>query len=253
MKTLRDTWLVFGRYFGITVRNPAWMVISLTQPLVYLLLFAPLLTSIAKVPGFPSGGAYNVFIPGLLIQLGLFGAAFVGFSLIAELRQGVVERMRVTPVSRLALLLGRALRDVLTVIVGSLLLVAVSLPFGLRLHAGGLLVMLALQALIALMMASASYALALWLRSEDALAPLLTTVTLPLLLLSGVLLPLTLAPAWLRAIAALNPLAYAVDAARAVFNDHLSDPTVAKGVAIMLVLAAVSVIWAARSFGRAVA
>jgi ABC-2 type transport system permease protein len=252
MKTLLDTWLVFRRYIGLTLRNPAWVVISLTQTLVYLLLFAPLLTSIAKVPGFPSGGAYNVFIPGLLIQLGLFGAAFVGFSLISELRLGVVERMRVTPVSRLALLLGRALRDVITVLVGSLILIVVSLPFGLRLHLGGLLVMLALQALIGLMMASASYALALWLRSEDSLAPVLTTVSLPLLLLSGVLLPLSLAPAWLRAIAAVNPLSYAVDAARAVFNDHLADPSVVKGVAIMVVLAAAAVAWAARSFGRAV-
>jgi ABC-2 type transport system permease protein len=252
MKTLLDTWLVFRRYIGLTLRNPAWVVISLTQPLVYLLLFAPLLASIAKVPGFPSGGAYNVFIPGLLIQLGLFGAAFVGFSLISELRLGVVERMRVTPVSRLALLLGRALRDVITVLVGSLILIAVSLPFGLQLHFGGLLVMLALQALIGLMMASASYALALWLRSEDSLAPVLTTVSLPLLLLSGVLLPLSLAPAWLRAIAAVNPLSYAVDAARAVFNDHLGDPSVFRGVVIMLVLAAAAVAWAARSFGRAV-
>lgn len=253
MRTLRDTWLVFRRYLGLTLRNPAWVVISLTQPLIYLFLFAPLLTSIAKVPGFPSGGAYNVFIPGLLIQLGLFGAAFVGFGLISELRLGVVERMRVTPISRLALLLGRALRDVVTILVGSLILVVVSLPLGLRLHLGGLLVMLALQALIGLMMASASYALALWLRSEDSLGPVLTTVSLPLLLLSGVLLPLSLAPAWLRAIAALNPLSYAVDAARAVFNDHLADPSVLKGVVIMVLLAAAAVAWAARSFGRAVA
>ena len=53
-----------------------------------------------------------MFVPGLLIQLALFGTLFVGFGLIAELRAGVVERMRVTPVSRFAMLLGRTLRDV---------------------------------------------------------------------------------------------------------------------------------------------
>ena len=128
MKILRDTWLVFGRYLGLFLRNPVWVVIGVVQPLLYLLLFAPLLKSIAAMPGFPPGGAYNVFVPGLLIQLGLFGASGVGFSLIAELRFGVVERLRVTPVSRLALLLGRALRDMLTLLIQSLLLVLVALP-----------------------------------------------------------------------------------------------------------------------------
>jgi ABC-2 type transport system permease protein len=75
MKLLRDIWLVFERYFGIFVRNPAWVVIGVVQPALYLLLFAPLLKSIAAVPGFPRGGAYNVFVPGLLVQLGMFGAA----------------------------------------------------------------------------------------------------------------------------------------------------------------------------------
>src|ERR1700716_2273857 len=116
MKLLKDTWIVFVRYVQILLGNPAWIIIGGVQPLLYLLLFAPLLKSIAATPGFPSGGAYNVFVPGFLIQLGLFGASGVGFNLIAELRFGVVERMRVTPVSRLALLLGRALRDILTLV-----------------------------------------------------------------------------------------------------------------------------------------
>lgn len=253
MKIAADTWFVFRRHMAITLRNPAWVVIGLVQPVLYLVLFAPLLKSIASVRGFPAGGAYNVFVPGLLIQLGLFGSAFVGFSLIAELRGGVVERLRVTPVSRLALLLGRALRDVVNLLVTSALLVLLSVPFGLVLHPVGLAVILALQALIGLMFASLSYALALWLQSEDAFAPVLTTVTLPLLLLSGVLLPLSLAPAWLRDVAAANPLSYAVDAARALFNDHLSDPSVPKGVAIMAALAAMAVVIAAQRFSRTAA
>src|SRR5216684_188325 len=192
------------------LRNPVWVIIGVIQPVFYLILFAPLLESIAKSPGFPSGGAYNVFVPGLLIQLGLFGASGVGFGLIAELRSGVIERMRVTPVSRFALLLG-------------------------------------------LMMTPVSYAVALWLRSEDSFAPLIFTVSLPLLLLSGVLLPLSFAPAWLRAIAAANPLAYAVDASRAIFNNQLSDPSIGIAVAIMVVLASIAISFAARAFGRAVA
>jgi ABC-2 type transport system permease protein len=253
VKTLRDIWLVFLRYWGIFVRNPAWVVIGVLQPVLYLVLFAPLLKSIASVQGFPPGGAYNVFVPGLLIQLGMFGAAGVGFSLIAELRAGVVERFRVTPVSRLALLLGRAFRDILMLLMQATILIILSLPFGLSIHFTGVLVVLALVGLLGLLMASISYACALWLKSEDSFAPLIFTATLPLLLLSGVLLPLTLAPGWLRAIAAANPLSYAVDAARAVFNDHLGDVSVEKGVLLTAILAVFAVAIAVRAFGRALA
>jgi ABC-2 type transport system permease protein len=253
MKVLRDTWLVFGRYWGLFIHNPVWVAVGVVQPLLYLILFAPLLKSIARTPGFPSGGAYNVFVPGLLVQLGMFGAAGVGFSLIAELRMGVIERLRVTPVSRVALLLGRALRDIVSILVQSLILILLALPFGLSIHPIGVVVVLALIALIGLLTASIAYAVALWVRSEDSYAPIIFTSSLPILLLSGVLLPLGLAPQWLRNIAAANPLSYAVDAARAVFNDHLGDPSVVKGVTIMAVLSVVAVVVGARAFGRAVA
>jgi ABC-2 type transport system permease protein len=253
VKLARDTWLVFGRYFGLFIRNPAWVALGVLQPVIYLVLFAPLLQPVSRLQGFGSGGAYNVFVPGLLVQLGMFGAAGVGFSLIAELRAGVIERLRVTPVSRVALLLGRALRDMLSIVVQSLILILLSLPFGLSIHPIGVVITLGLIALIGLMTASIAYALALWARDENTYAPIIFTSTLPILLLSGVLLPLGLAPQWLRNVAAVNPLSYAVDAARAVFRDQISDPSVTKGVAIMLVLSIVAIVIGARSFGRAVA
>lgn len=253
MKLLRDTWLIFQRYIGIFVRNPAWVIIGLIQPILYLLLFAPLLKGISSSRGFPPGGAYNVFVPGLLIQLGLFGASGVGFGLIAELRAGVIERFRVTPVSRFALLLGRALRDILVLVVQSLILLLLSIPFGLQATFSGVLVMLGLVALIGLGMSSICYAAALALRSEDSYAPLIFTISLPLLLLSGVLLPLTLAPQWLQNIAAANPLSYAVTAARDMFNGNAGSPDVVKGLVIMVALCVVGVFIGARSFNRAVA
>src|SRR3954454_14331628 len=111
METVRDTLLIFRRQLRLTLRNPVWVVIGLIQPFLYLAFFGPLLKNVAGAPGFPEGSAWQVFVPGLLVQLGLFGTALVGFGIIAEYRAGVIERMRVTPVSRLALLLGRVLRD----------------------------------------------------------------------------------------------------------------------------------------------
>ena len=253
MKLLKDTWLMFQRYLFVFLRNPAWVAIGVIQPLLYLVLFAPLLKSLVNVQGFPAGGAYNVFVPGLLIQLGLFGASGVGFGLIAELRDGVIERFRVTPVSRFALLLGRALRDILTLVMQSLILLLLAIPFELKPTFVGVIVMLELVALIGLGMASLAYAAALALKSEDSYAPLIFTLSLPLLLLSGVLLPLNLAPQWLQDIAKANPLSYAVNAARDLFNGKGFDQAVLEGLVIMAALAVVGVVIGARRFTRAIA
>ncbi len=252
MRLLRDTWLQFGRAMWLTLHSPVWVFVGLTQPILYLVLFAPLLKSLAG-PGLTPDAAFNLFVPGLLIQLGLFGAAFVGFGLIDEMRHGVVERMRVTPTNRLAMLLGRAGRDIAITLVQGLLLIGVAVPFGLTVSIEGMLVVLGLLALMGLLMASVSYALALKLRDEDSFAPLLMTVTLPLLLLSGVLLPLTLAPDWLRTLASINPLSHAVDAARALFNGQFGDPSVVPGVVLMAVLALAGVLIGRRAFDRMVA
>src|SRR5205823_13965775 len=117
-------------------------------------------------------------------------------------------------VSRLALLLGRSGRDIVALLFQAVILTSLALPFGLTVRPADLALALALLALIALLLSAVSYALALKLRSEDALAPLLNAVSMPVLLLSGILLPLS---GWLKHVGAWNPFTYAVDAARALF------------------------------------
>jgi ABC-2 type transport system permease protein len=253
MRVLFDTWLIFRRSVTLTLRNPVWIVMGLMQPILYLLLFGPLLNNIARMPGFPPGGAFNVFVPGILVMTALFGTVFVGFGLCDEVREGVVERMLVTPMSRVAMLLGRSLRDVVFLLCQAVLLVVLAIPFGLSVNGGGLIVALALLALVGLAMSPLSYSLALILGSEDALAPTVNAIALPLLLLSGVMLPMTLAPDWLQMLAKANPLYHAVVATRDLFNADLGDPEVVIGVAMMAALAALMIAIGARSFSRAAA
>lgn len=243
---IRDTWLVFTRQCVLVLRNPVWVIVGIFQPLCFLLLFGPLLD------GMPQVGGYEAFVPGLLIQLAMFGAMFVGFALIAELRAGVLERMRVTPVSRLALLLGRCLRDIVQLLIQSVILVVIALPFGLDVKLADLALALALMALIGLLFSAFSYGVALIVRSEDALAPLLNSLVIPLLLLSGILLPVSLGPGWLQTIAKWNPFSWAVDAARALFAGHPGDPSVWKALVIVGVLAAAAATWSAREFARSI-
>jgi ABC-2 type transport system permease protein len=252
MRTLRDTRLIYVRSLMLTLRNPVWVMVGLTQPIFFLVLFGPLLEGVSAAGG-ATANAYNVFVPGLLVYLALFTTAFVGFGLIAEMRAGVIERMRVTPVSRVAMLLGRSLRDVTILLVQAILLVAVAVPFGLVVDLEGLVVTLFLMVLVGLFLAPLSYALGLLTKDENAFAPIINLALLPILLLSGVLLPMAFAPGWLQTLADLNPLSYAVDAARALFNGSYADPVVLTGVVLMAVLAAAAVWVGARAFGRSVA
>ena len=102
-------------------------------------------------------------------------------------------------------------------------------------------------------MSPLSYTLALILGSEDALAPTINAIALPLLLLSGVMLPMSLAPGWLQTLATLNPLYHAVAATRDLFNATFGQGEVLIGVSLMGVLAIVAVTVGARAFSRAAA
>jgi ABC-2 type transport system permease protein len=250
MKALHDTWLIYRRSTILTLRQPVWIIMGIFQPILYLVLFGPLLEASTKAAG-AGTNAFNWFIPGLLVQTAVFGGAFVGFGLVAELRYGVVERMRVTPMSRFAMLVGRSLRDVTILVAQGILMIVLAIPFGLHLDPAGAAVTIALLALIGLVTAPLSYTAALVLKSEDALAPVVQGIALPLLLLSGILLPMALAPDWLRFIASLNPLTHAVDASRALFNGDWANPEVAIGVSITTVLAVLAVWLASRAFSRA--
>ena len=102
-------------------------------------------------------------------------------------------------------------------------------------------------------MAPLSYAGALILKSEDAFAPLINAIALPLLLLSGILLPMALAPDWLQFLSTINPLTHAVDAARALFNADWGNPDIRVGVLITSIFAVFAIWVGSRAFSRSVA
>lgn len=251
---VRDAWLVFRRQFAIAMRNPAWVGVGIMQPILYLVLFGPLMQRIVEsTPGFPPGSAWQILVPGLLIQLGLFGSMFAGFGLLADLKNGVIERMRVTPVNRLGLLLGRAMLDAGTLLVQAVLLMAIAyLVFGMRAPIGGVLLSLVIVALLAITLASCSYATALIVKSEEAFPVIVTTVSLPLMLLSGILIPITtgLAPSWLYWISRFNPFTHVMETERGAFRGDYTVDALFTGSVVLLVMTVLAVWWGARTFQR---
>jgi ABC-2 type transport system permease protein len=250
MSLLRETVLIFRRYLMLSLRDPGFVTAGLGQPIIFLVLYGPLMTRMIRSPGMSVAQAWQVYVPGVLVQLSLFGAAFVGFTIISEWRSGVLDRMRVTPASRLALLLGRVLRDVVVLVAQAGILLLVALPFGLRVSAGGVLLGLAFVAVLATSLSALSYTLGMAVKSEMALGPMLNGVTLPLLLLSGVLLPMSFAPQWLDLMSRVTPFRYIVDAVREAFLGHVTAGALVPAAAITAGLAVLAMALAVRTFRR---
>ncbi|KUM70870.1 ABC transporter permease [Streptomyces curacoi] len=243
-----DTALIYGRYLRQSLRSRFALFFGVLMPLLYLLFFGPLLT------GLPLGGrgsSWQVLVPGLLLQLGLFGASFAGFAIIMENGQGVVERMRVTPVSRLALLLGRVLRDATVFVFQAVLLVLAALVMGLRAPLPGVLIGFAFVALLTVSLASLSYALAMKVRTPQEFGPAVNALTLPMMLLSGLMLPMTLGPAWLDVLSRFIPFRYLVDAVRDAYVGSYATAHMLYGVLVAVAFAALAVTVGTRVFRTA--
>jgi ABC-2 type transport system permease protein len=245
---LHDIGLIYGRYLRQSLRSRFAMLFGALMPLLYLLFFGPLLT------GLPLGGqgsSWQVLVPGLLLQLGLFGALFAGFMVILENGAGVVERMRVTPVSRLALLLGRVLRDATVFVFQAVLVVLAALAMGLRAPVTGVLIGFGFVALLTVSLASLSYAVAMKVRTPQEFGPLVNAVSLPSMLLSGLMLPMSLAPSWLDVLSHFVPFRYLVDAMRDAYVGEYTGAPMLYGALVAVGFTALAVTVGTRVFRTA--
>ncbi|MCL6106206.1 MAG: ABC transporter permease [Actinobacteria bacterium] len=253
MKTLRDIALLYRRSFVQTFRVPVWLAISFSTPLLYLALFTPLLKSLPGGSEFPPGiNVLEIFLPGILALMAFMSGASAGFSTIFELQAGYTERIRVTPASRLALLIGPILSSLTWTFFFMTMIVVVAEPFGFPIHIAGLLIAYVLLALLMVLFASFSIAVALLTKEINSFAAVVNGINLPLLLLAGILLPLELGPAWMRVIGHFNPLYYVVEGDRLLAAGHLWNTTIAEGFLVMVPLTALAVVWATRVYRRAV-
>ncbi|GGN67767.1 ABC transporter [Actinoplanes lobatus] len=227
-----DTRVVFSRELRPVLRDPFTVIFSMIQPLFFLGLFAPLL------PDSPDGGSpLQWFVPGIIVMSCLFGSSMTGSNLLYEMQTGSHERMLVTPLRRPALLIGRALKEIVPMIAQAALIVAVCIPFGFELHLGGALLGVVILAGFCIGLGALSYTLALASKNKEWMFwTVQQTLLFPLLLLAGVLLPIENGPGWLQALSRINPMTYVVDAERALFNGEVLARSTLEGlVAAVLV------------------
>lgn len=227
---VRDTGIVMVRELRPVLRDPFSVVFGLVQPLVFLALFGPLLVGSLGGAEVLGGSVWQWFVPAILVMTTLFGTAVTGSNLLYEFHTGAHERMLVTPLSRPSLLIGRSLKELVPLTGQAVILIAVMIPFGFELHVIGALAGLALLGVLGIGLGAFSYALAIAVRRQEWMFWVVhQSVLFPLMILSGMLLPLETGPGWMQAVARANPLAYVVDAERALFAGDLTTAAVGWG------------------------
>lgn len=248
---VQDTATVFVREFQLVLRDPFSLIFSLLQPLVFLGLFAPLLAGSLSADQLGGESPLTWFLPGVVVMIALFGTGSTGANLLFELMTGSYERVLATPVSRAAILVGRALKELAPLVVQAVIITLAAVPFGVTFSPVGVLVGLAILGVFGVGLGALSYALALAARNREWLFwGVQQTLIFPLLILSGMMLPLESGPAWMRAAATINPLTYVVDAERAAFTGALADPAILSGFVAAAATCVVGLLVGIRSVQR---
>ncbi|HTZ64683.1 MAG TPA: ABC transporter permease [Solirubrobacteraceae bacterium] len=249
MTALRQSRQVYLRGLRVLRRQPAYLGMTLFQPIIWLLLFGALFKSVSQIPGFH--GSYIDFLtPGVVVMLAVFSAGWTGMGFVEDIHGGVMDRMLASPVWRGALNLGTVAYAAFAVVVQTLVIVVLALALGADFKGGvgGILLLCLVAALLAAVFASLSNSVGLLARERETVIGAVTLVQLPLTFLSAALMQRNLLPAWMRTAAKFNPVNWAVEGARSAAMQKIDWGLVATRIGLLALLALVCAFLAARAF-----
>jgi ABC-2 type transport system permease protein len=214
---LNQTGLLTARQLRAFLRMPAYLVINLIQPIIWLLLFGALFASVVDIPGFSGGSSYLVFLtPGIVMMMALFGSAWAGTSYIQDMDRGVMDRFLTSPTSRGGLIVANMLYQAVLTVLQTLVVLGVAGLVGARFGGGlvGLLILLLSAVLLTFVFAALSNAIALLARQQTALIAISQVLAFPLMFLSSAIMDTSLSPKWVQDVARYNPFEWSVIAGR---------------------------------------
>jgi ABC-2 type transport system permease protein len=232
------------------LRQPAYVLITLVQPVIWLLLFGALFKRVVEIPGFGTRSYVTFLTPGVVIMTALFSAGWSGMGFIEDIDRGVLDRFLVSPVRRGGLMAGSLAYGALTVVVQSLVIVGLGLATGARFDGGvaGGAVLVACAVLVGVAISSLSNALGLLARQRETLIGATQFVMLPLTFLSSAMMQVRLMPAWMQDVTRYNPLNWAVEASREALGSGADWGFVGPRLGGLLALAVVCAWLATRAF-----
>jgi ABC-2 type transport system permease protein len=249
---VRHSSFLTTRSLRTLLRQPAYLLITLVQPVIWLLLFGQLFKSVVDIPGFSDRyGTYLEFItPGVIVMTALFSSGWAGTVYIEDMTIGVMDRLLASPVRRGAMMAASLVYQSITTAIQTLIVFGIAWVAGARWDGGlvGVGVTIVCAVLIAMIIAAFSNAIALLVRQQEALIGISQFIVLPLQFLSSAVMDVELAPEWVRHVARYNPVDWAVTASREALSQHTAWGAVLPRIGWLALLALVMGWLATRAF-----
>jgi ABC-2 type transport system permease protein len=232
-----------------TLRRPAWWIPPIIFPMALMAVNAGGLERMTLLPGFPTDSFYAFALAVPFIQGALFATMNAGTDLARDIETGFFNRVSLTPVRGVALLLGSLAGVVVLAIFQAVVYLLVGLAIGVEIRSGwlGALVLLLLAALIALGFGAIGAMLALRTGSGEAIQGLFP-VLFVFLFISSMNIPRNFIETdWFRIAATANPVSYLLEAVRSLIIEPWDVETLLLGIAVVAVLVVAAMAVAARA------
>jgi ABC-2 type transport system permease protein len=252
-----QTWYMTQRQLMVFVRQPAFAVITLIQPVIWLFLFGNLFKGVVELGGFGTTSYLDYLVPGVVVMSALSSNMWAGMATLDEIQRGTLDRFLTTPVSRAALMNGNVVNNGLVTALQSVLIVLLGLLGGADYPGGigGIAVLVLASVLLGTVFGALSNALGMLVRERESIIGINTFLLLPLTFLSSAFMAPAQMPSWMRHIADFNPLNWAMVAGRSAMS---ADPdwglVLSRGGALLAL--AVAAVWLSirtfRSYQRSV-
>ena len=248
--TISQTWYMTQRQLMVFARQPAYAVITLIQPVIWLFLFGSLFKKVVHLGGFGTTSYLGYLVPGVVVMSALSSNMWAGMSTLDEIQRGTLDRFLITPVSRAALMNGNVVTNGLTTALQSVIIVLLGLLGGADYPGGtgGVAVLVIASVLLGTVFGALSNALGMLVRERESIIGINTFLLLPLTFLSSAFMAPSQMPAWMRHIADFNPLNWAMIAGRSAMSAHPDLGGVLTRGGALLGLAVVAVWLSIRTF-----
>jgi ABC-2 type transport system permease protein len=218
---VHTTWMT-GRQVRAIARQPAYLIIMLIQPVIWLFLFGSLFRKVVELPGFGTGSYLDYLVPGVVVMSALSASMWSGMTVLEEIDRGVMDRFLVLPLHRSAIINASAVMQALTCAVQSVIIVLLGWAGGAHYAGGitGLLVLIVTAVLVAIVFSAFSNTVGMLARQRETIIGINSFLLLPLTFLSTAFMAESLMPHWMRVVANCNPVNWALEAGRSAMSAH---------------------------------
>jgi len=211
-----DTLTITKRNLLVWMRVPAYIVFTVIQPVIFVLMFRYVFGGAIHVP--VKGGYVNFLMPGIIAQTAAFATFGTAIALAQELKKGVIDRLKSMPMARSAVLTGRIVADTLRMFVTVLIVIGVGYAVGFRFENGVIpaILMIAMAIFLGVSICMIAAFTGLAIGDEESVQAFGLIWLFPLTFLSSAFVPIASMPGWLQAFANNQPVTYVVDTMRAL-------------------------------------